>query len=181
MRKIRFAQRAVGRQSRGAKQFRREPMPPIFLPLDPETVARIRSGGPDANGLPAEHGVSNGTGTPCRCCLRNIPAGEAKLIFAVRPFPALQPYAETGPAFLCARDCPPWTGAGVPPVLTESPDYLVKGYSNDHRILPGTGRITPAPEVADYTAELLGRPETAFVDIRSARNNCWLTRAKAEA
>ncbi|WP_311199791.1 hypothetical protein [Jannaschia sp. M317] len=31
------------------------------------------------------------------------------LICALCPFPAMQPYAETGPIFLHAADCPPGT------------------------------------------------------------------------
>ncbi len=154
-------------------------MRPTFRPLDADFVARVRAGGPDANGQPAERAVSDGAGNPCRCCLGNVPEGAEMLILAARPFPALQPFAETGPVFLCATDCAPWDRSGVPPVLETSPDYLVKGYSSDHRIVYGTGRITPAPEVSGYAEELLGRPAVAFVDVRSARNNCWLARAVA--
>ncbi len=154
-------------------------MTPHFLPLDADFVARVRAGGPDANGQPAERAVSDGAGNPCRCCLRQVPEGAKMLILAARPFPELQPYAETGPIFLCAKDCAPWDGPGVPPVLETSPDYLVKGYSADHRIVYGTGRITPAAEVPAYTGELLDRAEVAFVDVRSARNNCWLARGMA--
>ena len=70
-----------------------------------------------------------------------------------------------------------WQGDGVPPILMNSPDYLVKGYSADHRIVYGTGQITPAGEVADYAGALLEDPGIAHVDIRSARNNCFQTRA----
>lgn len=154
-------------------------MTPTFRPLDSDFVARVRAGGPDANGQTAERAVSDGNGTPCRSCLHDVPEGEEMLILAARPFPAPQPYAETGPVFLCARDCTPWDGAGVPPVLDASPDYLVKGYSADHRIVYGTGRVTPVAELAAYAEGLLERPDVAFVDIRSARNNCWLARAVA--
>lgn len=154
-------------------------MTPRFLPLDADFVAQVRAGGPDANGQPAERAISDGAGNPCRCCLRNIPAGEEMLILAARPFPALQPYAETGPVFLCAARCGAWDDDGVPPVLTTSSDYLLKGYSADHRIVYGTGRVTPVREIAGYARELLDRPDVAFVDIRSARNNCWQARAVA--
>lgn len=99
------------------------------------------------------------------------------LIFAARPFPKPQPYAETGPVFLCERDCAVWEEGGVPPVLETSPDYLVKGYSADYRIVYGTGQITAAGDVAAYAGELLARDGVRFVDVRSARNNCWLARA----
>ncbi len=148
-----------------------------FQPLDPGFVASIRAGGPDANGQPAERAVSSGTGVPCRSCLRDVPAGETYLILSARPFPEPQPYAETGPIFLCAKDCKPWNGEGAPPILKSSPDYLVKGYSPEHRIVYGTGKVTPADEVEAYVADLLDRLEIAHVDVRSARNNCFQTRA----
>lgn len=85
--------------------------------MESATVAALRAGGPDANGQPAERGaISDGKGVPCRHCLRDTPAGKEYLILAHRPFPAPQPYAETGPIFLCAGDCARSDGAGVPSI-----------------------------------------------------------------
>ena len=98
------------------------------------------------------------------------------LILAARPFPALQPYAETGPIFLCAEDCAPWQGDGVPEIATMAPDYLLKGYNAENRIVYGSGKVVPAGEVSAYAAELLRDPCIAYVDLRSARNNCFQTR-----
>lgn len=151
----------------------------IFEALDSALVRALRAGAPDAHGQPAERGaVSDGSGVPCRHCLRDTPAGQGYLILAHRPFPTPQPYAETGPIFLCAGDCTRWNGAGVPPILTTSPDYLLKGYTGDYRILYGTGRIVPRDEVAAYAARLLGDPRVVFTDVRSARNNCFQLRIR---
>ena len=146
-----------------------------FLPLPGDTVNALRNGGPDAYGCPPEKAVSDGDGNPCRHCLDFIPKGAEMLILAYRPFDALQPYAETGPIFLCAHDCRPWTGTGIPPML-DSPDYLLKAYTADQRIRYGTGKIVPKDEIAAYAAQLLARDEISFVDVRSARNNCFQTR-----
>lgn len=151
-----------------------------FLPYDAETVAQLRAGGLDANGQVAERSVSDGGGNPCRSCLNDVPKGAEMLICAARPFPTLQPYAETGPIFLCADDCEAWSGQGVPPILETSPDYLLKAYSADNRIIYGTGKITVAAALAGYASELLARDGVAFVDVRSARNNCFQTRIVAE-
>ncbi len=147
-----------------------------FHPYDQSFVDSVRAGGPDANGQPAERAVSDGQGNPCRSCLRQIPEGAPMLILSARPFPAPQPYAEQGPIFLCADPCTPWQGQGVPPVLTTSPDYLLKGYHPNHRIFYGTGRVVAAADLAEYAATLLSDPEVAYVDVRSARNNCFQTR-----
>ena len=148
-----------------------------FLPMDPEFVARVRAGGPDANGQPAEVHVSRGAGTPCRSCMRHVPEGTRYLILAARPFPGPQPYAETGPIFLCADACEPWEEEGVPPILETAPQFLLKGYSSDHRIVYGTGQITRSDAVPAYAARLLEDAAIAYVDVRSAQNNCFQTRA----
>lgn len=147
-----------------------------YMPYDIDAVARLRTGGPDAYGNAAERAISSGVGTPCRSCLCNVPKGDAMLICAARPFPTLQPYAETGPVFFCAENCTPYDSADLPPVLKTSPDYLVKAYDQADRIIYGTGQITPTQEIADYAADLFDKPEVAYVDVRSARNNCFLTR-----
>ncbi len=152
-----------------------------FHTYAPDTVAALRAGGPDVYGHPAEQATSDGVGKPCRCCLAQVPDGAEMLIAAARPFPILQPYAETGPIFLCADTCAPFNGTDLPPILQSSPAYLLKAYDADHRIIYGTGRITPQAELQGYAAELLAMDATAFVDVRSATNNCFLTRITADA
>ena len=149
-----------------------------FHALDSDWVRSIRAGGPDANGLPAEQGTSDGQGVPCRHCLKDVPAGQGMLILACRPFAALQPYAETGPIFLCADDCPRHSGPSLPHILATSPDYLLKAYSADERIIYGTGRVVARDDVTDYAERLLANPAAAFVDVRSARNNCFQLRIR---
>ena len=147
-----------------------------YEPYDQKTVEQLRAGGPDAYGMPAELAVSDGAGNPCRSCLNDVPKGEEMLICAARPFADAQPYAETGPIFLCARKCSPYAGSDLPPILTTSPDYLLKAYGGDGRIIYGTGQITKTEEIHQYAGELLSRDDVAYVDVRSARNNCFQTR-----
>jgi len=147
-----------------------------YHPYDTNWVRNIRSGGPDANGQPAERAISTGSGNPCRHCLKIIPEGADMLICAARPFPEPQPYAELGPIFLCADDCDAYSGTEQPEVLQSSPDYLVKGYTGDHRISYGTGQITAKGAIKGYCETLFENRNLAYIDVRSARNNCFLTR-----
>lgn len=147
-----------------------------FNALDPKATANIRGGGADAYGAPAERVVSDGGGYPCRCCLEDIPAGREMLLFAHRPFPALQPYAETGPIFLCAECAPREASAAPPPVVEKRKEFIVKGYSADDRIAYGTGQVTPTEALPAYCSELLERAEIAYVDLRSSVNNCFICR-----
>ncbi len=151
----------------------------IYEAMDSKTVRAIRAGGPDAYGQPAQRGaISDGQGVPCRHCLKDVPSGREYLILAHRPFPELQPYAETGPIFLCADDCERGGGGELPAILTTSPDYLLKGYRADDRIFYGTGRVVPAAGISDYAGGLLDDPAVAYVDVRSARNNCFQLRIR---
>ena len=148
-----------------------------FEALSTETARALRAGAPDAYGNQAQaYGVSDGQGFPCRQCLKDVPAGQNVLVLAWRPFASAHPYAETGPVFLCAEDCASGAGCDLPPSLTTSPDYLVKAYSGDERIVYGTGGVIPSAEVPVRAETLLSDPGVAFVDVRSARNNCFLAR-----
>jgi Protein of unknown function (DUF1203) len=146
-----------------------------FTPIPTDIVRAYQAGGPDANGQVPEHGVSDGFGNPCRHCLRMIPQGAGMLILAHRPFPAPQPYAELGPIFLCADACVAGGGEDLPEVL-ESPDYIVRGYSAQDRIVYGTGAVTAVGALAARAAMLLADPRVAYVHVRSARNNCFQVR-----
>ena len=148
-----------------------------YQPMPSDLAARYRRREPDAYGLTPELHVSDGQGMPCRHCLANIADGDSYLILAYRPFPELQPYAETGPIFLHAEECEAYAGGeAVPPILTTSKDYLLRGYSADDRIVYGTGAVTPVDGIDARAGELLERPEVAYIHVRSARNNCYQCR-----
>jgi len=147
-----------------------------FSAMPTANAENLWNGGTDAYGFLPETMVSDGPGHPCRHCLKNIDAGEELLVFAYRPFPELQPYAETGPVFLHKERCERYAAEEVlPPVLT-SPDFIVRGYNADNRIVYGTGAVTLTPDIRSYATQLLERPEIAYVHVRSARNNCYQCR-----
>jgi len=150
-------------------------MPIRFTPIASETAAALRAGGPDVHGAPAERAISDGT-APCRHCLGLVPKGQAYLILAHRPFAGVHPYAETGPIFLCADPCePPGDGAARPAMLS-SPDYAIRGYDAEERIVYGTGSVVPASRLCSHAESLLANPKVAFVHVRSARNTCFQVR-----
>ncbi|MBD1204645.1 MAG: DUF1203 domain-containing protein [Rhodobacteraceae bacterium] len=146
-----------------------------FVPIPTDTVRAYQAGGVDSYGLLPERQVSDGGGNPCRHCLRMIPEGAGMLVLAHRPFGALQPYAETGPIFLCAEACEAGGGADVPEILASS-DYIVRGYGADERIVYGTGGVVATARLPARAEEVLGMPGVDFVHVRSARNNCFQLR-----
>lgn len=146
-----------------------------FSAIPTETVAAYRAGRRDAYGLPPETHVSETSGNPCRHCLGFVPEGKNMLVLAHRPFHALQPYAETGPIFLCAEECPSWHGKGVPPMLS-APDYIIRGYDAAHRIVYGSGKVVPTTQIEDEAEAIFQDPKVSYIHIRSARNNCYQCR-----
>ncbi len=148
-----------------------------YVALPTEEVRALQRGALDAYEMPPERKISDGDGVPCRHCLRNVRAGEPYLVLAYRPFPARQPYAETGPIFLHAEEC---VRAAENDVLCEmfrpSPDFILRGYNEDDRIIYGTGSVVETHKICKRAHELLERPDVAYVHMRSARNNCYQVR-----
>ena len=147
-----------------------------FVGLPSAQVQKTRAAGRDVYGLPVERQVSGGDGYPCRHCLGETPRGDDYLILAWRPFEGLNAYTETGPIFLCAGDCTAATPSDKVPPILRSPTYLLRGYTADERILYGTGQVVETPRIAGHAKGLLTNPEIAFVDVRSASNNCFQCR-----
>ena len=141
---------------------------------DVETVHRTAL---DSYGGPVErHASAEEGGMPCRHCLQNIPAGAPFLALPFRPFQTRNPFAETGPIYLCATPCTRAVPSDQPPGFLDAPQYLLRGYDAQERIVYGTGAVTPRAALTDYAADVLRRPDIAFVDLRSASNNCFLCR-----
>ncbi|MBZ9854531.1 DUF1203 domain-containing protein [Mesorhizobium sp. CA13] len=147
-----------------------------FKALPTQDVRALQRGGPDAYGNTSERKISDGDGMPCRHCLKNIAAGDDYLILAYRPFPELQPYAETGPIFLHAQECERAADAQALPEILESPDYIVRGYGRDDRIVYGSGGVIATDAIPARAEALLERDDIAYVHVRSARNNCYQCR-----
>lgn len=148
-----------------------------YTPIPTDIVRAYQAGGRDANGQLPERKISEGGGNPCRHCLEMIPEGAEMLVLAHRPFPAPQPYAELGPIFLCADPCTAGGGAeaALPEVL-QSPDYILRGYGADDRIVYGTGAVVPTAEIPAEAEARLADPRVAYLHLRSARNNCFQLR-----
>lgn len=148
-----------------------------FLAMPTDHARAFQRGEPDAYGHAPERKISDGSGLPCRHCLRHIAAGEDYLVLAYRPFSSLQPYAETGPIFLHADACERAPeGDVLAPMFRATPDYILRGYGADDRIVYGTGGVVPTHKICGRVHELFERNEIAYIHMRSARNNCYQLR-----
>ncbi len=144
-----------------------------FAAIDTDSVRLLQNGGLDANGQQCERAISDGAGAPCRHCLRQIEKGEDFLILSFRPFPKPQPYAEQGPIFLHARKCESHECNGDVPQMLVSPQYIVRGYNSNDRIVYGTGAVVPTDQITTRAEELFMDSEIAYIHVRSAANNCY--------
>lgn len=149
-----------------------------FSGMPSDVAAAFRAGAPDANGQTPERQISDGDGVPCRHCLGYVAEGEPYLVLAYRPFPAPQPYAEVGPIFLHAEECPAYDPAqGLPARHRGGRNaQILRGYGADDRIVYGTGAVVDPAAIETTAAELLGRDDVAYVHMRSATNNCFTLR-----
>jgi hypothetical protein len=136
---------------------------------------RIWRGGVDANGQPALVRVTAGFANPCRHCLGLIAEGAEKLVLAHRPFPALQPYAETGPIFLHAKACDRYESDLLPAWFDRLDPAIVRGYGDDDWIRYDTGRVVRGPDISRACEEILDDATIAYVHVRS-KYNCFQCR-----
>ena len=143
-----------------------------FTPIPTAIVRAYQAGGPDANGQSPERIVSDGDGNPCRHCLKMIPKDAGMLILAHRPFPEPQPYAEVGPIFLCADACEAGGGDEMSKIIN-SPEYILRGYGPNNRIVYGTGAVVAKASIPTEAAARLADPRIEYVHVRSASNNCY--------
>lgn len=148
-----------------------------FIGLPSDQVIEAKRLGRDAYGLSPETDVSDGM-CPCRHCLKDTPGGEAYLTFAWRPFAGVNPYTETGPLFLCASDCTAAPPSLRIPVILSAPKHIFRGYDGGERIVYGTGDVVPTPGIVGYAHQIFENLQVAFVDVRSASNNCFLCRVR---
>ena len=141
-----------------------------------EQAEAFRAGAPDANGQVAQRYEGLGiTPDPCRHCLGMIAEGEAKLVLAYRPFPALQPYAECGPIFLHGAACARYDAAELPGWFAHLDPAVVRGYDRNDWILYQTGEVVAGKDIARGCETILAHPEVAYVHVRS-RFGCFQCR-----
>lgn len=148
-----------------------------YVAMETKDARALQAGAADANGMAPERHISDGDGVPCRHCLRNVEKGAPCLVLAWRPFPAPQPYAEVGPIFLHAEPCERAPLAEtLPEFFRASPDWIVRGYGLNNRIVYGTGSVVKSPEVNGRAQAIFEDPQVAYLHMRSARNNCFQCR-----
>ncbi len=148
-----------------------------FVALETKTSRELQAGGTDAYGNKPHVSVSDGGAIPCRHCLRPVAKGEEYFILAHRPFPAEQPYAETGPIFLHVRECDRAPDSPRPAQMYDhGGSYILRGYRDNGWINYSAAEVVDAARLAERAAALLELPDVAYLHMRSSRYNCYQCR-----
>ena len=148
-----------------------------FIALDTQTVRALQRGGTDANDQIPQRAISDGGAIPCRHCQSPVAKSEEYLILAHRPFSASQPYAETGPIFLHARECERAADSPVPaPMYQYGHGYILRGYRDNDWINYDAAEVVTPDKITETAQRLLDRQDVAYVHMRSSRMNCYQCR-----
>lgn len=145
-----------------------------FIAMESSAVHALRNGGLDANGQAPERTISDGDGNPCRHCQHDIEAGKPMLVLSHRPFSSLQPYAESGPIFLCADACSRFEDeTDLPQTVRCRPEFILRGYDAQERIIGGTGKVVATSSIKTHASKLIEDRKLAAIHVRSSSNNCY--------
>jgi hypothetical protein len=141
--------------------------------LDPDRLDAIRRNGHDESGHPLRHVPAEGW-EPLRCCLAPAERDESIVLISYTPFTVGSPWAETGPVFVHADQCPGYADSHRLPETLRTGPRVLKTYSADGSL--DYADITVVNDGQDSEAtllDLLGRPAVATVHVRALAAQCF--------
>ena len=110
---------------------------------------------------------------PCRHCLRWAQPGERVILFPYPAIPAGYPYSESGPIFVHSEACERYKATGEFPADFRN-GRVFRAYNSGYDMIDA--KPVNGDESEAVIEKLLGNPETAFVDARSADRGCYTFR-----
>lgn len=110
------------------------------------------------------------TGFPCRHCLQWAKPGDRMVLFPFAAIPAGRPYSESGPIFVHAEQCEPYSKTDEFPADFRN-GRSIRAYDSDQNIIAAEVVNDSGPEAV--IQKLFDKPETAFVHVRSASRGCF--------
>lgn len=145
------------------------------IAIDPKRLDTMRHQGADEFGHPWERRTAHGW-EPLRCCLRKAVAGEdiALISYSPWPLPWHSPWSEAGPVFVCFHSCQGYPRTDRYPPALLSQHALLNPF--DHQGARAYQHIRFVQPDQDHEAAVhavLGRPDVAFLHVRSAVAQCF--------
>ena len=162
--------------------------------IAPDVLAELRLR--DDAGQSPRVWIDDEGGSPLRCCLRPVAAGERVALVSYAPLRRRAretgadpgPYDETGPVFNhpapCGGPAGPEPGAAGYPEALAGPPRVLRCYSADGHILGG--RLFGVGEPADAATaeaalrELFADPAVAVVHARAVGHGCFTFEARRQ-
>jgi hypothetical protein len=143
--------------------------------LPAHDLARIRAIGADDFGHPLRVSVADEEpGTPLRCCLREAHVGERVALISWRPLHEAPDsvYAEVGPVFVHADNCPGYHEEGFYPEGFRHRDQVLRTYSATGDMLDAV--MTEGAAAEETIAELFANPAAVVVHSRNVKAGCYM-------
>ena len=140
----------------------------IPLPTEVADAARkaAKAGAPDHAMVIAD----SPRGFPCRHCLRWAEPGERLILFTFAAIAPGRPYSESGPIFVHEDRCERYPATHEYPAEFRQ-GRAVRAYNADHSMIDA--QVVNGEEPEAIIESFLGKPETAFVHVRSASHGCY--------
>lgn len=149
------------------------------LPMDTASATRFRATQRDDRGGALHRRPVDGTGFPCRHCLRLGRPGETMLLGSWDlPLPR-GAYWTPSPVFLHAHDCDAAViEDSLPETVRENAIVSLRHYDAEGMCLYDLGIVVAGGQAEAALRERIGDPRVAYVNIHTARPGCWLTRVE---
>jgi len=141
------------------------------VPLPTEVAEKARrvakqGGAPDHRIVKADSPNSY----PCRHCLHWAELGESLVLFPYASIPAGYAYSETGPIFVHEQVCERYAATEEYPAAFRS-GRSIRAYDSDRNMI--AAEVANGSEPEPIIEKFLEKPETAFVQVRSASRGCY--------
>jgi len=146
-----------------------------FQALPPRELRRIRAAGIDDFGHDLRISVNDAEqGRPLRCCLREARVGERIALIAWRPLDEAPSsvYAEVGPVFIHAKDCPGFQDNYSYPEGFRHRQQVLRSYTAAGDMLDMT--IADGSVAEKVISSLLAAPDAAVVHSRNVEAGCYM-------
>ena len=108
---------------------------------------------------------------PCRVCLRIADEPQDLLLLSYQPLPDTGPYAETGPIFVHAKRCEPYSDSATFPADFAQRRLVLRAYGHNGRIVNAT--VAEAGTAPDRAAGFLRDDAVAEVHVRHESYTCF--------
>ncbi len=142
-------------------------------PLPPDIVRQARRSRTDAFGNDLVERRDDDR-HQCRSCLRLTEPGEPYLALAHRPFPTAHPFAETGPIYVHARACAPYSDSHEYPAKFPRQEVVLRAYGSNDEITDA--RFVGERRVEEVIGELLDDGRNAYLHARNSTYGCFMFR-----